>query len=370
MAAQHGRRRVSWWPCSTPGSTPAHPEFAGRLVPGFDVLTGVEPTARRDFGPTNDDDGHGTHVSGTVAAAANNGQGIAGIAPNVSIMPIKILDATGSGDFEGMVAGMNWAIGHGARIITMSLGGTLSSPGIATCRRRSMPRTRPACRGRGGVGQRWRGRRRVPLQLHPRHLRRLDHPGRQRRQHVLDPDRRRWPWWRPANSIVSALPGNQYGYGSGTSMATPHVTGAVALMRSVDPSISVDQVIADLTQTARPLVAGRSQSRLRLRPAAGWARRSTAPRADPARRCPRRRRAERHAHPGRRPDPDGRETPTPDPAISPTPTPTPVATPAPVPPSLLGRDAAQRDPERAPLHAAPADLLGPDGRDLDHGRSR
>ena len=49
-----------------------------------------------DFGPTNDDGGHGTHVSGTVAAAANNAQGIAGIAPNVSIMPVKILDGSGS----------------------------------------------------------------------------------------------------------------------------------------------------------------------------------------------------------------------------------------------------------------------------------
>src|SRR5512141_795015 len=47
------------------GIDATHPEFAGRLVPGYDALTGVADTAG-DFGPTNDDEGHGTHVSGTV----------------------------------------------------------------------------------------------------------------------------------------------------------------------------------------------------------------------------------------------------------------------------------------------------------------
>jgi subtilisin family serine protease len=60
----------------------------------------------------------------------------------------------------------------------------------------------------------------------------------------------------PGESIISTLPGGRYGYGTGTSMATPHVTGAVALMRSIAPSISVDQVFADLIQAARPLVPG------------------------------------------------------------------------------------------------------------------
>ncbi len=84
-------------------------DFAGRLVPGFNALTGVADTTT-DFGPTNDDHGHGTHVSGTIAAAANDGVGIAGVAPGVSIMPVKVLDETGTGDFGDLIAGLDWAI--------------------------------------------------------------------------------------------------------------------------------------------------------------------------------------------------------------------------------------------------------------------
>ena len=139
------------------GIDAAHPEFAGRLVPGFDALTGLADSPG-DFSPTNDDEGHGTHVSGTVAAAANNGLGIAGIAPNTSIMPVKILDSTGEGDFGDMVVGMNWAISHGARIITMSLGGTLDAAGVANVAADVRCRVHRRRRGRRGLRQRWRQR--------------------------------------------------------------------------------------------------------------------------------------------------------------------------------------------------------------------
>lgn len=70
-----------------------------------------------------DPHGHGTHVAGTVGAVANNGKGIAGIAPGVPILPIRVMGANGSGSSGAIVDGIVYAVDHGATVITMSLGG-------------------------------------------------------------------------------------------------------------------------------------------------------------------------------------------------------------------------------------------------------
>ncbi len=74
----------------------------------------------------NDDNSHGTHVSGTVAQSTNNGIGVAGLAFNATIMPIKVLDKSGSGKYSWIANGIIWAADKGAKIINLSLGG--SSP--------------------------------------------------------------------------------------------------------------------------------------------------------------------------------------------------------------------------------------------------
>lgn len=308
------------------GIDASHPEFSGRVVPGYDALTG-QADSTSDFGPTNDDEGHGTHVSGTIAAAANNGAGIAGIAPNVSIMPVKVLDADGSGDFGGMVTGMNWAIGHGARIITMSLGGTLEPVEAA-----SLQRTFDAVYAAGVVVVAASGNDDAAVDEYPCNFVHVICVGSTTNDgsavSTFSTRTAALALVAPGEHIASAIPGNQYGYGTGTSMATPHVTGAVALMRSLDPQISVDQVIADLTQTARPLVVGGRnpdsgygllQVSAALDLVAGGSPVVT-PMPTPT--------------PDASPTPDAIPTPTPDPNASPTPTPS--ASPAPVVPTLTG----------------------------------
>ena len=94
-------------------------------------LAGVQFVDPYDFvGNTNhanDDHGHGSHVTGTIAQATNNGIGVAGIALNVKIMPLKVLSGSGSGSVAGIADAIRYAADHGAKVINMSLGGAFPS---------------------------------------------------------------------------------------------------------------------------------------------------------------------------------------------------------------------------------------------------
>src|SRR3954463_4269304 len=97
------------------GVLASHEDLQGQLVAGHDFI--------QDDGTPQDGNGHGTHVSGIVAAAANNGKGIEGVAPGARVMPIRVLDASGSGDADTVAKGIDWAVDHGASVINLSLGG-------------------------------------------------------------------------------------------------------------------------------------------------------------------------------------------------------------------------------------------------------
>jgi serine protease len=97
-------------------------------LPDLKGLTFVDPY---NFVSNNkhadDDHGHGSHVTGTIAQMTNNGIGVAGVALNVKIMPLKVLSGSGSGSVAGIADAIRYAADHGAKVINMSLGGAFPS---------------------------------------------------------------------------------------------------------------------------------------------------------------------------------------------------------------------------------------------------
>ena len=102
------------------GSFKMVPDLAGvEFVSGYDFVDDDEHA--------NDDHGHGTHVTGTIAQATNNALGVAGIAFGAKIMPLKVLNASGFGSTADIADAIRYAADHGAKVINMSLGGPFPS---------------------------------------------------------------------------------------------------------------------------------------------------------------------------------------------------------------------------------------------------
>ena len=108
----------------------SHPDLDGKLVAGATFAGCPNASCGNGDWDTGKDAGaphpHGTHVAGIAAAETNNGIGIAGVAPDAKIMPVKVLGEEG-GSFEEIAAGIRWSVDHGADVINMSLG---ALPGV------------------------------------------------------------------------------------------------------------------------------------------------------------------------------------------------------------------------------------------------
>ena len=124
------------------GVDATHPDLDGRVLPGIDLVNGDDDAS--------DDNGHGTHVAGIMAAAGNNGIGGAGVCWGCRILPVKALNAAGSGAYSTLASGITWAADHGASVINLSLGGPTDFGHLAGGRH-LRPESR--CHRRRGGGQ-------------------------------------------------------------------------------------------------------------------------------------------------------------------------------------------------------------------------
>jgi subtilisin family serine protease len=224
------------------------PDLAGRLLPGWNVI------ARSD--DAVDDNGHGTHVAGTVAEVEGNGLAESGVAPEASILPVKVLDATGSGSDVDVAAGIVWAADHGARIVNLSLGGsepsTVLADAVAYARGKGVLIVAAAGNDGGTVG--------VPARL-----------AGVLAVGAVDSGGVRAPFSAGGRALDLVAPGVDIlqqtldgvgGYAdrswSGTSMASPHVAGVAALALAAGRATTATGVSRLLTRTARDLgVPGR-----------------------------------------------------------------------------------------------------------------
>jgi len=238
-----------------PDLLPLLPDGRPRIAVGTSFLGG-DP-ANRTAGNT-DPHGHGTHVAGIVTAARNNGLGGSGVAPGTQVLPVRVLNSTGTGWSSDVTAGVLWAHQQGADVINMSLGASGSMPGdlataitfVTTDRtRRTAPTVVVAAAGNNGPNSSpsWPGS----------HDRSIAVAATDAADGIAP-----FSSWgsyvdvaAPGLSILSTCRTGGYCTMSGTSMATPMVAGAAAVLRQQDPARGPDEVKARLESTAVDLGA-------------------------------------------------------------------------------------------------------------------
>lgn len=177
------------------------------------------------IGSCSDDNAHGTHVAGTVAAIANNSVGVAGVAPNAELAIFKGLNAGGVGFYADIVAGVHWLHTQGqARIISMSIGGPQDNALDAELSEAAAAGALLiAAAGNEGDGtQNWPAYHSAVMSVAS-----VNQAGRRSGFSNCNND---VEIAAPGEDVWSTAPGNGYVVLSGTSMATPHVSGVAAMV--------------------------------------------------------------------------------------------------------------------------------------------
>ncbi|MFN6484393.1 MULTISPECIES: CARDB domain-containing protein [unclassified Nostoc] len=205
-----------------------------------------------------DDNGHGTHVAGTIAGVKNN-FGVTGIAYNAKIMPVKVLNSDGQGSNSAIANGIRYAVNNGANVINLSLGGSPSSE-IQSAIQYAASKGAITVMAAGNDGKsepdyparyatQWGLA--VGAVFYNRTLTDFSHrSGTTPLAYVTAPGAYFEGDGDLGLGIYSTLPGNNYGVKDGTSMATPHVAGVIALMLSAKKGLTDAQVRQIVTTTA------------------------------------------------------------------------------------------------------------------------
>ncbi len=216
-----------------------HSELAGRILPGINIPLGTTDTS-------DVCSGHGTHVSGIMTAKGANSSGIAGMCWDAKILPVVIVNPCSG--LESYVAdGLVWAVDQGADLINMSLQYSVGSAYLHTAVQYASAHGVPMAAATGNSN--------AAVAFPARWSETIAVAGSNRfdLRYSLSNFGPEVDVTAPGEAIYSLALANGYGTRTGTSMATPHITGAMALMRAVYPRMSATMIRSVLMQTARDL---------------------------------------------------------------------------------------------------------------------
>ncbi len=192
-----------------------------------------------------DDFWHGTHVAGIIGAVGNNGVGVTGVNWNVQIIAVKMLDSTGNGTTANAILALNYAVENGARIVNISWNGGAFSQAFETALQNAGTKGVLIVCAAGNDNANDDATTNYPPSYNlPNMIVVAATDDNNNMASFTNYSANTVNIAAPGVNILSTVPGNGYEYADGTSMATPMVSGAAALLLSADPSLSVAQLKA------------------------------------------------------------------------------------------------------------------------------
>lgn len=255
-----------------------HPDLAASLASvdrGDGVMVNGYDAVSTDYNP-EDGHGHGTHCAGTAAGIVNNGIGVAGVAGGAKILPIKVLSDSGTGTSVDVAEGIEWAVDHGADVISMSLGSSSPSQVELDAVNYAYANGVVVIAATGNDSNNWdSGPADIQLQYFdpgdPVEYNPVGYPAAY--DHVIgvgsvgvhggqvilsdfSNSGTAVDVVAPGEGVLSTYKNAQYATMSGTSMATPHVSGLAALVLAENPTYTPAQVEAAIEGAAQMVTSG------------------------------------------------------------------------------------------------------------------
>ena len=210
-----------------------HDDISANLIQGYNFIDpGKDP---------QDDNGHGTHVAGTIAAI-NNGVGMVGLAPKTKIMPVKVLSRDGSGPNKSVADGVIWAVDNGADIIAMSLG----SPNPSNILEKAIQYAKSkqviifCAAGNSGIES--------GIQYPAKYDNTISIGAINENLNICEFSccGNELDFLAPGENIISCVPGNRYASMTGTSMANPFAVGCASLFLSYSKKMDFKNLTSKL----------------------------------------------------------------------------------------------------------------------------
>jgi major intracellular serine protease len=235
------------------GCDVTHPDLKDRIIGGRNFTN----DDKGNSGIFRDYNGHGTHVAGTIAASSNQ-TGVVGVAPEANLLIVKVLDRNGSGKYEWIINGIDYAIEQKVDIISMSLGGPEDVTELHEVIQKAVANNILVVCAAGNEGD---GQDSTEELAYPGSYNEVISVGAinlERQISDFSNSNKEIDLVAPGENILSTYLNGRYAKLSGTSMATPHVAGALAIIKGVtnqtfERNLTEPEIYAQLIRRTIPL---------------------------------------------------------------------------------------------------------------------